>query len=80
MTIDASKESSPYQVIKEKGETRKVYTDHSTILLEMNLATDTVKGGTTKSIITQKRFERFHQIINMAKISKIMDMVKLQEA
>ena len=80
MMMDESKESTPYRVIKENGETRKVYTDHSTILLEMNLVTDAVKGETTKSIITQKGYKRFHQIINMEKISKIMDKVILQEA
>ena len=67
MMIDESKESTPYRVIKENGETRKVYTDHNTILLEMNLVIDAVKGGTTKSIITQKRYKRFHLIINMEK-------------
>ena len=76
MMIDESKESTPYQVIKENGETRKVYTNHNTILLEINLVIDAVKGGTTKSIITQKGYKRFHQIINMEKISK-MDYKKL---
>ena len=80
MMIDESKESTPYRVIKENGETRKVYTDHNTILVEMKLVIDAVKGGTTKSIIIQKGYKRFHQIINMEKISKIMDKVILQEA
>ena len=80
MMIDESKESTPYRVIKENGETRKVYTGHNTILVEMNLVIDAVKGGTTKSIITQTGYKRFHQIINMEKISKIMDKVILQEA
>ena len=62
MEIDEAREYTPYRKLNENGTLRNVYTDHHTIILQLNILVKESKGTSFKLTVTNKGYTKYKQL------------------
>ena len=75
MVIDEPKDFSVFYYKTTEGETRKIYSDHNAIKIELNwkYALDKRRASVKRKVITKKGLENYQYKINQQKVSKTIN-------
>ena len=73
MMIDEAQEYTPYRKLNENGTLKKVYTDHCTIKLQLNILVKESKGTSFKLTVTHKGYTKYRQPLQSSKISSMVE-------
>ena len=73
MEIDEAQEYTPYRKLNENGTLKKVYTDHCTIILQLNILVKESKGTSFKLTVTHKGYTKYRQLLQSSKISSMVE-------
>ena len=73
MEIDEAQEYTPYRKRNENGTLKKVYTDHYTIILQLNILVKEGKGTSFKLTVTHKGYTKYKQLSQSSKISSMVE-------
>ena len=81
MKVDDEKQYGLHKLDKNTAtnENRKIYSDHKSILINLDFETPT-KEQRTKKIITEKGYKRYRTIIEEENVSKLLKSGDLQES
>ena len=73
MEIDEAQEYTPCRKLNENGTLIKVYTDHCTIILQLNILVKESKGTSFKLTVTHKGYTKYRQLLQSSKISSMVE-------
>ena len=73
MEIDEAQEYTPYRKLNENGTLKKVYTDHCTIILQLNILVKESKGTSFKLTVTHKGYTKYRQLLQSSEINSMVE-------